>query len=77
LDYADIAERGKSLPDPLTLGGSRLVIHIQTDPKAVDSFLALLVQLAKEKQAAGFVPPPVANGVSKGTYKEIYVRKKV
>jgi threonine aldolase len=78
LTYEGIAERGKSLADPLTLGGSRLIVHIQTEPEAIDSFLSVVSDLAKEKQAAGFVPKPIEPEVSGAAkaYKDIYVRRK-
>jgi len=50
LDYNEIAERASSLPDPLVLGGSRLVVHIQTSEAAVDDFLTLVKELADEKK---------------------------
>jgi threonine aldolase len=40
---------------PLKLGGSRLVVHIQTAPEAVEEFLALVRELAEEKRKSGFV----------------------
>lgn len=78
LTYEEIAERGQSLPDPLTLGGSRLVLHIQTDPEAVESFLTLISDLAKEKQTAGFVPAPFSPQIvgQNNIYRDIYVRRK-
>ncbi|KAF7339659.1 Beta-elim-lyase domain-containing protein [Mycena sanguinolenta] len=70
--FDEIADRASDLPEPLILGGSRLVIHIQTSEGAVNDFLSIIRQLAEEKRAAGFVkPPPAANGV----YKDIYVRR--
>ncbi|KAF8213298.1 pyridoxal phosphate-dependent transferase [Mycena galopus ATCC 62051] len=70
--YDEIADRASDLPEPLILGGSRLVIHIQTSESAVADFLSIVRQLAEEKKAAGFVkPPPAVNG----THKDIYVRR--
>ncbi|KAJ6627153.1 threonine aldolase [Mycena sp. CBHHK59/15] len=72
--YDEIADRASDLPEPLILGGSRLVVHIQTTESAVDDFLSIVRQLAEEKKAAGFVTPePKANGNS--LYKDIYVRR--
>ena len=65
VSYAEIVERASQLPDPLTVGGSRLVVHLQTSPQAVEDLLSVVRQLAEEKKAAGFVPPekkPAANG---------------
>ncbi|KAF8203279.1 pyridoxal phosphate-dependent transferase [Pholiota molesta] len=47
-----IGERGSALPEPLFLGGSRLVVHIQTSESAVEDFLGVIRQLAEEKRAA-------------------------
>jgi len=52
--YDEIAERGSALPEPLFLGGSRLVIHIQTSDAAVDDFLDVVRQLAEEKTKGRF-----------------------
>ncbi|KAF7339843.1 Beta-elim-lyase domain-containing protein [Mycena venus] len=72
--YDEIADRASDLPEPLILGGSRLVLHIQTSESAVNDFLSVVRQLAEEKKAAGFVkPPPAANGNS--TFKNVYVRR--
>ena len=54
--YDEIADRASELEEPLVLGGSRLVVHIQTSDAAVDDLLALVRRLAEEKKAAGFVP---------------------
>jgi len=53
--YAEIAERGKKLPKPLSLAAARLVVHIQTTEQAIDDFLGVIRSLAEEKKAAGFV----------------------
>ncbi|KAG6845651.1 hypothetical protein H0H87_005858 [Tephrocybe sp. NHM501043] len=73
LDYNEIAERASALPSPLFLGGSRLVVHLQTSEAAIDDFLALITELAEEKTRAGWIKPdaPVrTNGL-----KDIYVRR--
>jgi len=81
LEYPEIAERASQLANPLTLGGSRLVLHIQTTDAAVDDFLALIRTLAEEKEKAGF--KRLANGthkdapVGQGVYSDPYVRKGV
>ena len=73
--YAEIIERARALPEPIKLGGSRLVVHIQTSPKAVEDLLSVIRQLAEEKKAAGFVKPeaPLTNGRS---HKNMYVKVK-
>lgn len=72
--YDEIAERASVLPEPLFLGGSRLVIHIQTSDAAVDDFLDVVRQLAEEKRKAGFVKP---EGQPNGAFKDVYVRRAV
>jgi threonine aldolase len=74
--YEEIAERGARLPEPLKLGGSRAVVHIQTTEQAIDDFLLILRELADEKRAAGFVYSK-ANGHVNGTkqFKDIYARR--
>ena len=73
VDYGEIADRASLLPEPLFLGGSRLVVHIQTTEQAIDDFLSLVAQLAEEKKQAGFVPQPVEKKA--GTYHDVYVRR--
>ncbi|KAK0208511.1 pyridoxal phosphate-dependent transferase [Desarmillaria ectypa] len=70
--YDEIAERGKKLPEPLILGGSRVVIHIQTSEAAVDDFLTLIRDIAEEKKRAGFVNLET-NGQTH--VKDVYVRR--
>ncbi|KAF9229644.1 hypothetical protein BS17DRAFT_805270 [Gyrodon lividus] len=55
LEYWEIVERAAVLPNPITLSGSRLVVHIQTSNEAVDDFLELVSTLRDEKTKAGFV----------------------
>ena len=50
LNYAEIEERASRLPDPITLSGRRLVVHIQTTEKAVDDLLMMIRQMAEEKR---------------------------
>ncbi|TFY78955.1 hypothetical protein EWM64_g5055 [Hericium alpestre] len=72
--YDEIFERGSKLPEPLELGGSRLVVHVQTTEQAVEDLLTLLRALAEEKKAAGFVPPKREPQVN-GQVKNIYIRR--
>ena len=76
LDFEEIGQRAEALPEPLILGGSRLVVHIQTAEQAIDDFLSLIRQLAEEKRSAGWVPP-TANGHAASALKDVYVRRKV
>ncbi|KAG5639304.1 hypothetical protein H0H81_004506 [Sphagnurus paluster] len=71
--YDEIIERGSALPEPLFLGGSRLVVHFQTSEAAVNDFLAVVGDLAAEKKAAGFIKPTVC--VKPNGFKDIYVRR--
>lgn len=71
MDYAELVERAEALPNPILIGGSRLVVHIQTTPEAVDDLLALLQTMADEKKTAGFVYSPQANGNANAN---IYIR---
>ena len=74
VSYAEIVERASQLPDPLTIGGSRLVVHLQTSPQAVEDLLSVVRQLAEEKKAAGFVPPEKKAYPNGRSYNSIYVR---
>ncbi|KZT44513.1 hypothetical protein SISSUDRAFT_1012719 [Sistotremastrum suecicum HHB10207 ss-3] len=76
LEYAEILERAAKLPDPITLGGSRLVCHIQTSDQAVADFLALISQLKEEKKAEGWVPPEKTHVNGNGVIRDVYVRPK-
>lgn len=75
LDFEEIGRRAESLPEPIILGGSRIVVHIQTSEQAIDDFLSLIRQLAEEKRAAGWVPP-ATNGNATSALKDVYVRRK-
>ena len=72
--YAEIVERASQLPDPIALSSSRLVVHVQTSPQAVEDLLAVVRQLAEEKKAAGFVPPEKKTYPNGRPYSSIYVR---
>ncbi|KAF5356333.1 hypothetical protein D9756_004250 [Leucocoprinus leucothites] len=76
INFDEIADRASALPDPLVLGGSRLVVHIQTSEEAVEDFLSVVRTLADEKKAAGWVPP--TNGHAKtSAFKDVYVRRQI
>lgn len=72
MTYDEIGDRGSALPEPLFLGGSRLVVHIQTSEGAVDDFLSVVRQLAEEKKATGFIKPETQ---ANGEIKDVYVRR--
>lgn len=75
-------KRAVLLPDPIRVGGSRLVVHIQTSPKAVDDFLTLLRNMAKEKNVilpSGVTENNKSNTTPEGNgsstnYRNVYVR---
>jgi len=73
IDYPELVQRAEALPNPILIGGSRLVVHIQTTQAAVDDLLGLLRTMAEEKKAVGFVYSPQANGTTNGN---IYIRSR-
>ena len=46
----DIEVGAASLPDPITVSGPRLVVHIQTSEKAVDDLLRLIHDLSEARK---------------------------
>jgi len=74
LDYDEIGTSAASLPDPIALSGSRITVHLQISPSAVDDLLALIQQLADEKKQAGFVKPVTKRRVD-NIHRDLYVRK--
>lgn len=73
----EIGERAAKLSEPIKLGGSRLVVHLQTSPEAVEDFLELVRTVAEEKRRAGFVKPAEnkVNGYVNGNgHQDVYVR---
>jgi len=74
VSYAELVAEAGKLANPIKLGGSRLVVHVQTSDAAVDDLIALVRRLAEEKKAAGFVPAePTTNGSAR---QNIYVKVK-
>ncbi|KAI0085621.1 pyridoxal phosphate-dependent transferase [Irpex rosettiformis] len=73
ISYLELVTRAAELPSPIRLGGSRLVVHIQTSPKAAEDLVDLIRVLAEEKAKAGFVPSPEAYTTKR---QNIYVRAK-
>ena len=73
LTYEEIVKRGKALPEPLLLNGSRLVVHIQTSDSAIEDFVNLVRELSTEKKLGGFVKKPYRR--AKGG--DVYVRAKL
>lgn len=73
LSYKEIAEQAAALPEPITLGASRVVLHIQTSDQAVDDLLNLVSEMAAAKKAAGFVGQ--IRATTELTYRDVYVRR--
>ena len=74
LDYDEIAKGASELKEPLILGGSRLVVHIQTTEQAVEDFLALVASLAEQKKKEGWARPQT-NGAAK--VKDPFIRRAI
>ncbi|KAG1777444.1 pyridoxal phosphate-dependent transferase [Suillus placidus] len=73
VEYWEVVERAAQFPDPIKLNGSRLLMHIQTSPQAIEDFLELLRTLKEEKAAAGWKPenaPPK----KKTLFRDVYVK---
>jgi threonine aldolase len=49
LTYSEINEAARQLKEPMSLGDSRLVLHIQTSEEVVEDFIKLLERLKKAK----------------------------
>ena len=70
------------MSDPITVGGDRLVVHIQTSPKAVDDFISLLEDMVDEKkngstESQASVEKTPTNGATERPttdYRDRYVR---
>ncbi|KIJ68737.1 hypothetical protein HYDPIDRAFT_106972 [Hydnomerulius pinastri MD-312] len=73
VEYWEIVERAGELPNPIKLNGSRVVIHIQTSPQAVEDFLELLRTLKEEKANAGWTPDQ-AKPKKNSAFRDVYVK---
>ena len=76
MTYEEIIERASQLPEPISVGGSRLVVHIQTSPQAVEDLLGVIRKLAEEKKAAGFVAPERTAYPNGRPYSSVYVKRR-
>ena len=56
IEHKTVGDCAAALPSPITLHGSRLVVHIQTTTGAIDDFLQLMRELRDKKVKEGFVP---------------------
>ncbi|KIK97657.1 hypothetical protein PAXRUDRAFT_824714 [Paxillus rubicundulus Ve08.2h10] len=73
VEYWEIVERAATLPNPIKLDGSRLVIHIQTSPQAVDDFLELMRDAKEEKAKGGWIPEQAAPK-KRGLLRDVYIK---
>ncbi|KAH7921961.1 hypothetical protein BV22DRAFT_1038023 [Leucogyrophana mollusca] len=73
VEYWEVVERAAAHPKPLTIPGSRLVVHIQTSPEAVEDLLSIFRVLKEEKVRAGWTPPEGIVEKVDGL-KNVYVR---
>ena len=62
MTYEEISKRASALPEPLVVGGARLVVHIQTSDAAIEDLLNLIRGLANEKKLDGFVNSKPSGG---------------
>ncbi|KAG6371662.1 pyridoxal phosphate-dependent transferase [Boletus reticuloceps] len=68
VEYGEVERHAAALPEPITLKGSRLVVHIQTTVQAIDDFLRLVSELRDEKVKEGFIlstSQTFANGMTR------------
>lgn len=73
IDLNVLSARAASLPSPIRLGGPRLVIHLQTDPQAVDDLVVLIAEMKQEQIDQGFEPRPVnENGKPSAFHRPLY-----
>lgn len=65
-----MSERAARLAQPLIANGSRLAVHFQTDPQAIDDLINIVKTIAEEKKAAGFLAKAkvVPNSGNGGVY---------
>ncbi|KAL7410835.1 pyridoxal phosphate-dependent transferase [Mrakia frigida] len=75
INFADLHERALALPNPIRLGGSRIVVHVQTSESAVDDLLALISEMKEEEISKGWTPIPVVEGSSSGAATSGYGSK--
>ncbi|EIW86520.1 hypothetical protein CONPUDRAFT_161254 [Coniophora puteana RWD-64-598 SS2] len=71
VEYWEIVERAAALLKPIKLTGSRLLLHIQTSPQAIEDFLELVRTLKEEKVAAGWT---LANAGPRRRPPNVYVK---
>ncbi|KAF8559394.1 hypothetical protein OG21DRAFT_1431516 [Imleria badia] len=73
VEYWEIVEHAAALERPIKINGSRIVVHIQTSPQAVEDFIDLMRTLKEEKAKAGWTPdraPPK----KRNPFQDVYVK---
>lgn len=73
VEYWEVIERAAALEKPITINGSRIVLHIQSSVQAVEDFLDLMRTLKEEKRKAGWTPdqtPPKKQSL----FRNVYIR---
>ncbi|KAH8835373.1 pyridoxal phosphate-dependent transferase [Flagelloscypha sp. PMI_526] len=53
--FSEIKERLANLPEPIQQNGSRIVVHFQNTPQAIEDFLVTVRTLVEEKKKLGLV----------------------
>lgn len=72
MEYWEVVERAAALEKPIKLNGSRIVLHIQSSPQAVDDFLDLMRVLKEEKAKAGWTPDQAPK--KRNPFRDIYIK---
>lgn len=73
VEYWEIVEGAAALEKPIKINGSRIVMHIQTSPEAVEDFLDLMRMLKEEKAKAGWTPEQ-APPRKQNPFREVYIK---
>jgi len=73
VEYWEIVERAAALEKPIRINGSRIVVHIQTSPQAVEDFIDLVRTLKEEKTKAGWTPDQAPLKKQK-LFRDVYVK---
>lgn len=73
VEYWEVVERAAALEKPIKINGSRIVMHIQNSPQAVEDFLDLMRSLKEEKAKAGWTPDQ-APLKKQSLFRDVYVK---
>jgi len=73
VEYWEVVERAAALEKPIKINGSRIIMHIQVSPKAVEDFLDLMRSLKEEKAKAGWTPE-MAPPKKQNSYRNVYIK---